>query len=477
MKSYVRLQFFVLFLGVFLAPAVRGATYTVRLQNFFFTPTNLLINPSDKVMWVNATMNVHDIMEGATNTSTGTRLFYSGSLAQNATFLFTFTNAGFYHYFCSNHLFNSINPLAIRAEQTGTVTVTTANLPPVTALTSPTNNARFINAATVPMVATAEDTIGGVAKVEFYVNAQLNSVDTSSPYSTVASNLLAGTNILTAVAYDTLGLAATSAPVNIVLANAPTTNIVVMQNTAFNPKVITVTAGSLIIWTNRDLASHTSTGFLTNVEPICGGTLMPANQSCSIRFMTPGVYPYYCVPHQFFGMVGTVVVASAVSSPMVSLTKPSAGSAFLTNSLIAFEAAASDPNGIANVQFFRAPDTLLGADASAPYQITGTLPAGTHNIFARAFDAQGFGRLTAQSSISVIVASPPTILAPNASSGSMKFQITTTPGLSYVVERASSLPPIFQPVMTNVAAGGILNFTDPSPANQTQQLYRAVIRQ
>lgn len=472
---YVRLQFLAVILGVFLAPAVRGATYTVRIQNFFFTPTNLLINPSDKVMWVNATMNVHDIMEGTTNTSSGTRLFYSGNLAQNATYMFTFTNAGFSHYFCSNHLFNSINPLAIRAEQTGTVTVTTANLPPVTALTSPTNNARFTNAATVPMVASAEDTIGGVAKVEFYVNAQLASVDTSSPYSTIASNLLAGTNILTAVAYDTLGLAATSAPVNIVVTNSATTNLVNILGNAFSPQVITVTAGSAILWTNRDLVTHTATGFLTNVEPVCGGRFMSVNQTCTNRFMTPGVYPYYCVVHPF--MLGTVIVASAVSSPMASLTRPTAGSVFLTNSLILFEASASDSNGIANVQFFRAPDTLLGADASAPYQISSSLPAGTHNIFARAFDAQGFGRLTPQSSISVIAASPPTILAPDASSGSMKFQITTTPGLSYVVERASSLPPSFQPVSTNVAAGGILNFTDPSPANQSQQLYRAVIRQ
>ena len=130
MKSYVRLQCLVVMLGILLAPAGRGATYTVRIQNFFYTPTNLLINPSDKVMWVNQTMVVHDVMEGTTNTSTGTRLFYSGNLAQNATYMFTFTNAGFYHYFCSNHLFNSINPQAIRAEMTGTVTVTTANLPP-----------------------------------------------------------------------------------------------------------------------------------------------------------------------------------------------------------------------------------------------------------------------------------------------------------------------------------------------------------
>ena len=476
MKTYRRLPYLIVILGVHLAPDVRGATYTVRIQNFFFTPTNLLINPMDRVMWVNTTLNVHDIMEGATNTSAGTRLFYSGNLAQNATYTFTFTNAGFYHYFCSNHMFNVLNPLQIRAEQTGTVTVTTANLPPVTTVTSPTNNARFTNAFAVPMVATAEDTIGGVARVEFYVNAQLNTVDTTSPYSATASNLLSGPNILTAVAYDTLGLAATSAPVSIFVTNVATTNFVVMQNTAFNPLIITVTAGSLVIWTNRDGVLHTSTGFLTNVEPFCGGTLMSSNQSCSIRFMTPGVYPYYCVPHQFVNMTGVVVVASAVSSPMASLVRPTTGSAFLTNSLIAIEASASDASGIANVQFFRSPDTLLGSDASAPYQFSASLPAGNHSVFARAFDSQGFGRLTPKATISVIAAAPPMIRSPDASSGSMKFLISATPGLNYVVESAPSLPPIFQPIATNVATNTSLFFVDPSPANQTQKLYRAFIQ-
>jgi plastocyanin len=474
MKMYGRLQVLFVFLGILLAPAVQGATYTVRIQNFFFTPTNLLINPSDKVMWVNATMNVHDIMEGTTNTSTGTRLFYSGNLGQNATFMFTFTNAGFYHYFCSNHLFNTINPLAIRAEQTGTVTVTTANLPPMTALTSPTNNARFTNAATVQMAATAEDTIGGVARVEFYVNAQFAGVDTTPPYSVIASNLLAGTNMLTAVAFDTFGLAATSAPVSIVVTNSATTNLISMVGNAFLPQVITVTAGSSILWSNRDLVFHTATGFLTNVEPVCGTRLVNNAQTCTNRFMTPGVYPYFCTVHPF--MLGTVVVASAVSSPMASLIRPTTGSSFLTNSLIALEAAASDPNGITNVQFFSAPDTLLGSDTTAPYQQTVSLPAGAYRVFARAFDAQGFGRLTEQAAFSVVATSPPMLLAPDTSSGSMKFQIATTPGLTYVVESAPGLPPVFQPIATNVAAGSTLNFTDPSPATQTQKIYRAFIQ-
>jgi len=171
-----------------------------------------------------------------------------------------------------------------------------------------------------------------------------------------------------------------------------------------------------------------------------------------------------------------VVVASAVSSPMASLVRPATGSGFLTNSLIVFEAAASDPNGIANVQFFSPPDTLLGADATAPYQITGSFPAGAYRVFARAFDTQGFGRLTEQAAFSVIASAPPRLVAPDASSGSMKFQITTTPGLTYVVESAPALPPIFQPIATNVAAGSTLNFTDPSPARQTQRLYRAFIQ-
>ena len=45
------------------------------------------------------------------------------------------------------------------------------------------------------------------------------------------------------------------------------------------------------------------------------------------RFMTPGMYPYHCIRHQFPGMVGTVVVLPAIAT---TTTLPPSGSTTTT---------------------------------------------------------------------------------------------------------------------------------------------------
>ncbi len=80
-----------------------------------------------------------------------------------------------------------------------------------------------------------------------------------------------------------------------------------MQNLAFVPKTITVSAGSTVVWTNQDQVQHSVTAD--------GGTfdsgLLDPGQTFSVTFDTPGTYAYYCVPHGFpggAGMSGVVVV-------------------------------------------------------------------------------------------------------------------------------------------------------------------------
>lgn len=74
----------------------------------------------------------------------------------------------------------------------------------------------YITARSVALWATATDADGSVAQVQFYRGTTLVGTDTTgSPYSVVASNLPAGTHVLTAVATDNAGLASTSAPVTV----------------------------------------------------------------------------------------------------------------------------------------------------------------------------------------------------------------------------------------------------------------------
>ncbi len=90
--------------------------------------------------------------------------------------------------------------------------------------------------------------------------------------------------------------------------DTPGPNEVFIQNITFNPKTITVSAGTTIKWTNKDNVAHTvSSG--TPGSP--NGTFETGNMNVgatfSYMFSTKGTFPYYCKLHQDT-MTGTVVV-------------------------------------------------------------------------------------------------------------------------------------------------------------------------
>jgi plastocyanin len=84
--------------------------------------------------------------------------------------------------------------------------------------------------------------------------------------------------------------------------SGPGANEVWMQNNAFTPSSITVSAGTTIKWTNKDNMAHTVTsdnGLFDSGNIAAGGTY-------TRQFTTAGSYPYRCTLHS--GMIGTVVV-------------------------------------------------------------------------------------------------------------------------------------------------------------------------
>ncbi|OQP66315.1 hypothetical protein A3860_12490 [Niastella vici] len=90
-----------------------------------------------------------------------------------------------------------------------------SNTPPVASITSPADGANYTAPATVTIDATASDTDGTVAKVEFYQGAALLGEDLTAPYSFTWSNVSAGNYALTAKATDNAGAVTASSVVNI----------------------------------------------------------------------------------------------------------------------------------------------------------------------------------------------------------------------------------------------------------------------
>lgn len=93
-----------------------------------------------------------------------------------------------------------------------------ANIPPAVTISSPVDGALFVAPEQVNIVASASDSDGSIAQVEFFVNGISIGVDNNSPYSTSWSSVV-GENTIQAVATDNLGAVTSSQVTNISVAD------------------------------------------------------------------------------------------------------------------------------------------------------------------------------------------------------------------------------------------------------------------
>jgi plastocyanin len=87
----------------------------------------------------------------------------------------------------------------------------------------------------------------------------------------------------------------------------------------FDPIGLHLEPGQSVRWTNGDPGnSHTTTAYHPSIlgrprripdeaQPWNSDYLLP-DQSFTVTFSVPGVYDYYCQPHEHAGMVGRIVV-------------------------------------------------------------------------------------------------------------------------------------------------------------------------
>ena len=93
------------------------------------------------------------------------------------------------------------------------------------------------------------------------------------------------------------------------LAQKPAAGAISIDNFTFNPKQITVKAGTAVTWTNHDDIPH---GIASSSNTFTRSKALTTDDSFSFTFTTPGTYQYFCYLHP--NMVGTVVVEAATGS-------------------------------------------------------------------------------------------------------------------------------------------------------------------
>ncbi len=291
------------------------------------------------------------------------------------------------------------------AIDSATISVTVgANQPPSISLTSPTADATFVAPATVALAATASDTDGTIAKVEFYQGATKLAEDLIAPYQFSVPALAVGSYTFTARAIDNGNAATDSSAVTINVVsppNQPPTVVLTSPATGtsfFAPATINLTA-----------TASDPDGAIAQVEFFQGTTNLGATTVSPYTFSVSGVaagsYLFKARATDNFGAAtdSTAISVSVIGvnqPPTVTLTSPLSGTTYNAPATIPFAATATDADGsVAKVEFFQG-TTKLGESLVAPFAFTwtGMLP-GSYALSAQATDNQG---ATARSSASAV---------------------------------------------------------------------------
>ncbi len=158
------------------------------------------------------------------------------------------------------------------------------------------------------------------------------------------------------------------------------------------------------------------------------------------------------------------MVAAASLPPTVVITNPANNTILSAPASFTLAATASSSSGtVTNVQFFQGA-TSLGNVTTNPYSVpVSSLAAADYTFSAVASDNAG---LTATNTVTIHVVTPVTIdlSAPQfLPPGDFRFDYTANPGLTYIVQRSSSLSSgIWTTLSTNVAGGSPVLFDDPT---------------
>ncbi|MBW1295585.1 carbohydrate-binding protein [Aquimarina litoralis] len=139
------------------------------------------------------------------------------------------------------------------------------NTPPQVAVTSPTNGASYDIGQTIPLVASASDSDGSIAKVEFYINNNLEATEQIAPYetSTIINN--PGSYTITAKATDNNGATKTSSPITITVKDdsTPPTDAINIPG-AFEAEDFESKSGSVRVENTPGTNTGKNLGFIKN---------------------------------------------------------------------------------------------------------------------------------------------------------------------------------------------------------------------
>ena len=366
------------------------------------------------------------------------------------------------------------NQGAISTSAAVAITVTPNN-PPTVALTAPSSGNQYVAPAEVAFAATAADSDGTVARVEFLLNGNVVGSATTAPYIFTAANLVAGSYTATARAVDNDGAATSTAGVIITIAANQPPNVAItspVSGAAFiAPVDVTITASA----TDPD-------GSVAKVEFFAGttliGTVIPiAGITSPYTFIWRNVVPdtYFLTVKATDERGATRISTGAsitVTGTSVTITAPINGASFTAPANISIGAAATTTNGnLVKLDYYDG-TTLVGTlnvggtDLTATFNLFG-VTAGTHVYTVKATTSTMTTATSAPVTVNVAVGPTVSIASPSANASfvapatihlsalaaAVGGSVTKVEYFSDSILLGSATVPPFDVVWNNVAQG------------------------
>ena len=281
------------------------------------------------------------------------------------------------------------------APATVALVIAEINDPTAIAITNPTPGASIPAQSSTTLTASVTDPDNGTTKVEFFQNGTSIGETPLFPFSLQWTPQDPGSYALTARAYDSAGVAVTSAPVNVTV--VPNTQAVVVLTspaagtTAAAPATFTLAA-----------TATTQTGSIAKIEFFSGADLLGEATVAPYAFVWSdipgGDYVVRAVATTSTGARSAspdaTVHVSGNRPPFLVLLSPEEGVTFLAPAAIAIRVRAEDTEAApARVEFYQR-DTLIdtrtisiSANPATPIQTTWSVDTpGTYVLRARVYD-------------------------------------------------------------------------------------------
>ncbi len=368
-------------------------------------PTVSISSPAAGTINVNSTNTITASATANSGTITGVEFFANGiSLGTDtvAPYTATFTPIATGTYSLTAV---ATDTLGNRSTSAAVAMTVVANALPTVSVTAPTSGASVTAGSATTLTATAADSDGTIARVQFFVDGvAVGSPDTTSPYSASWTPARAGSFTITATAVDNLGASTTSAPVTV---NATTTAATVSITSPVSGATLPVNVPQTITAT-----ATASSGTIVSVEFFANGASLGNDTTFPFAVswtpVTTGAFALVARATDNFGTVTDSSVLSVSvtggSAPTVSISTPLTGSSAVAGTtvpVVVNAAAVGSGVTVASVELF-ANNVSIGSDTTFPYNFSWA-PTGVGNVSLTAVAVDSQGNRTVSSAVTVTV--------------------------------------------------------------------------